>query len=380
MYSAYQLLYRTNDATNQPVANVTTVVVPTGSPPRGGRQLVSLQDAEDSLDPICAPSYELQAGEYNDGNLAAETSLMTAELAQGRDVVIPDAEGPKSEYIVTGMEGHATLDSIRAVERLPAAGLHGMRTPVGLVGYSGGAHQTAAANELQPAYAPELNLVGVAAGGVPVGNQENIQYLDGSIGAGLLVAVGISVDRAYPQLDVNSLLNAKGKALAQQESKGCATAVFAAPYTHINDYTTVPNAYQLPRVARIVALNALGHATPTAPTFYYNAIHDELIWIKPLDALVAQYCANGARIDYFRDPIAQEHIEALHDFIPLALSYLSGRFAGDRVPDTCARATRRAPAQSHARPHHRRRSRARHARPGARHHRHRHRSRPDFTG
>lgn len=31
---------------------------------------------------------------------------------------------------------------------------------------------------------------------------------------------------------------------------------------------------------------------------------------KPLDQLVARYCAHGARIDYFRDPAGLEHIQA----------------------------------------------------------------------
>jgi hypothetical protein len=333
--TAYQLLYRTNDATGAPVANVTTVVVPSAPAPSGGRQLVSVNDAEDSVDPNCAPSYQLQNGEQGDGNLAAETGLASTELAQGRDVVIPDAEGPQSEYIVTGMEGRATLDSIRAVERFPAAGVSGAATPVGLIGYSGGAHVTASAEELAPAYAPELRLVGVAEGGVPVGNEDTVTYINGSVGTGVLMATSIAMNRAYPELDLYSLLNAKGRAFAQQVSTGCATSVFAAPFAHFDDWTTVPDVFHLPRVERIINLNALGHATPTAPTFVYNGVHDELIWIKPLDALVAQYCRAGAHIDYFRDPAGVEHIQGVANFAALALPYLTGRFAGDPVPDTC---------------------------------------------
>jgi hypothetical protein len=339
-YTAYQLLYRTNDATGRPVANVTTVIVPNGAVPAGGHRLVSLQDAEDSVDQGCAASYQLQEGENapngdSNGNLAAETSLISGQLAQGDDVVIPDAEGPNSEYIVAGMEAHATLDSIRAVERFKPAGLVGVKTPVALIGYSGGASDTAAANEFQPAYAPELNIVAVAAGGVPVANMETVQYLNGSIGSGVLMATAIAINRAYPQLDLYSLLNANGQAFAKQVSTGCATSVFAAPYTNFNTWTKTPNAFAIPRVAQIIAENALGHGVPTAPTFYYNAINDELIWIKPLDELVAYDCQHGARIDYFRDPVAQEHVEALSDFVPLAESYIADRFAGDPVPDTC---------------------------------------------
>jgi hypothetical protein len=333
--TAYQLLYRTNDATGQPVANVTTVIVPSGTPPAGGRQVISVNDAEDSIDSNCAPSYQLQNGEQGNGNLQAETSLAAPQLALGRDLVIPDAEGPKSEYIVTGMEGHATLDSIRAVERFPASQLGGVATPVGLIGYSGGAHVTAAAGELQSGYAPELNIVGVAAGGVPVGDRETVAYLDGSVGAGVLMATSIALDRAYPNLNLDSLLNAKGKAFAKQVSTGCATSVFAAPFAHMDDWTTVRDAVDLPRVARIIATNALGHGYPTAPTFFYNGVHDELITIAALDKLVARYCDRGARMDYFRDPAGAEHIQGVADFYPLALSYLTGRFTGDPVPNTC---------------------------------------------
>jgi hypothetical protein len=340
-YAAYQLLYRTNDATGQPVANVTTVIVPNGAAPPGGRQLVSLQDAEDSVDPGCAPSYQLQVGELapngdHDGNLALElSSVGLGQLAQGRDVVIPDPEGPKSEYTVTGMAAHAALDSIRAAERFGRAELDGVRTPVALAGYSGGALETAAANEFQPAYAPKLKIVAVTAGGVPPVNEENLQYLDGSVGAGVVMAAAIGLNRAYPRADLYSLLNAKGRAFAKQVSTGCATSVFAAPFTNYNTWTKSPNAFELSRLRRIVARNALGHATPTAPTFYYNAINDELIWIKPLDQLVAHYCAHRARIYYYRDPAGAEHIQGAVNWGPLAQAYMDARFAGVPAPDTC---------------------------------------------
>jgi hypothetical protein len=339
--TAYQLLYRTNDATGRAVANVTTVIVPSGAQPADGRQLVSLQDAEDSVDPGCAPSYQLQVGEMapngdNDGNLAVElSSIATAQLAQGRDVVIPDPEGPDSEYTVTGIAAHTTLDSIRAVEQFALAELGGVKTPVALAGYSGGALETAAANEAQPTYAPKLDIVAVTAGGVPPVNEENLQYLDGSVAAGVVMASAVGLDRAYPRLDLYALLNASGKAFAKQVSTGCATSVFAAPFTNYNSWTTGPNEFESARVERVIAENALGHATPTAPTFYYNAINDELVWIKPLDELVAKYCAHGAQIEYYRDPAGAEHIQGAANWGPLAQAFIDSRFAGAPLIDTC---------------------------------------------
>jgi hypothetical protein len=341
-YAAYQLLYRSNDATGHPIANVTTLIVPTGTASKGGRKLVSLQDAEDSLDPDCAPSYQLQVGELDtadgddNGNLAAEVSLVAVpQLEQGRDIVIPDPEGPDSEYNVTGIAAHVTLDSIRAVEQFAPAELDGAKTRVALAGYSGGGLETAAANELQPSYAPELKIIAVTAGGVPPFNEENVQYLDGSVAAGAVVAALIGIDRAYPQLDLYSLLNADGQSFAQKVLTGCASAVLDAPFTDYNTWTTVPNAFELPSVERVIATNALGHGIPTAPTFYYNAVNDEIVWIKPLDQLVAYDCAHNAHIYYYRDPAAVDHIEGAANWVPLANAYINDRFAGDPVPDTC---------------------------------------------
>jgi hypothetical protein len=339
-YSGYQLLYRTTSATGQPVVNVTTLILGEGSAPAGGRKLISFQDAEDSVDPDCAPSYQMQVGEDapngDSGDEDTIPEIFLPFLKRGYDLVIPDPEGPGAEFAVTGAAAHAVLDSVRAVENFTPAELHGKATPVALVGYSGGAVETAAANEMQPAYAPRLHIVGVAAGGVPVVDEENLQWLDNSLFAGYLMAAAIGIDRAYPQVGLYSLLNAQGQALAQQVSTGCGTADTAAPYGNINTYTTVPNALELPQVQQVIAENELGHAVPRAPTFYYNAVHDEVVWIKPLDALISYYCAHGARIDYYRDPDAMEHATMGSDtFAGMTEAYLLARFAGEKAPDTC---------------------------------------------
>jgi hypothetical protein len=339
-YHAYQLLYRTNSATGQPIANVTTVIVPDGAAPTGGRKVVSVQDAEDSLPSDCAPSYQMQVGEQapngdSSSNLEGEMAFVTAELAQGYEVVVPDPEGPDSEFLVKGMAAHAVLDSIRAVESFAPAETDGAATPVALWGYSGGAFESAAANELKPGYAPELNIVGIAAGGVLPANDETSYWLNNSLSAGYVMEVAIGINRAYPQMGLYSLLNASGKALAEKVSTGCNTGANAAPYANANSWTTDPNAWAFPQVQQVISENELGHAIPTTSTFYYNAIHDEDVWIKPLDQLVGYYCASGSPIDYYRDPVAQEHEMGGANFGSLAEAYMTARFAGEPVPDTC---------------------------------------------
>lgn len=333
---ADQLAFRSADVHGRPVVAVTTVITPTGEQPPGGRNVVSIQDATNAADVNCHPSYQLQIGSPDNRNMQVEGTAALALLAQGSTVVVPDHLGPDPMYIVKDMEGKVVLDGLRAALRHGPAQLGGADTQIALIGYSGGAHGSAAANELHAAYAPELNIVAVTAGGVPVANRATFDYLDGSVGTGALLGVSIGIDRAFSAFRLLDLLNVRGRELIEKFKKGCSSSVFGAPFEEFDDFTVVPNAIDLPRVARIIRRNQLGQTTPIAPSYYYNGISDELIWIKPLDALVGQYCAEGATISYFRDPAGLEHVQALANFVPLATAYIADRFAGVPAPTTCA--------------------------------------------
>ena len=118
-------MYPTTNATGQPVAAVTTVMVPT-SPALGPRRLASYQTYYDSLTLNCAPSYTLQGGNNGGGtNGPTEQTMMSQLLQQGWDVVTSDYEGLESEWAVGPMLGYATVDSIIAAEHFAPAGLQG---------------------------------------------------------------------------------------------------------------------------------------------------------------------------------------------------------------------------------------------------------------
>ncbi|MFX0576494.1 lipase family protein [Nocardia nepalensis] len=99
-----------------------------------------------------------------------------AILQLGHAVVVPDHQGPNSAYAVGLLGGRITLDAIRAAENFDQAGLSGADTRTALWGYSGGAIPTAHAAELQPEYAPELNLVGSATGGLLADIRAAVDY------------------------------------------------------------------------------------------------------------------------------------------------------------------------------------------------------------
>ena len=331
----YQLLYRTTNPGGEAVAAVTTLMIPR-VPALGTRNLVSYQTAEDSLTTMCAPSYTLQT------NANGETVGMGPLLASGWDVVVPDYEGPQSEYAVGTMAGMATLDSIRAVEHFTPGGLEGAVTPVGLEGYSGGSIPSTWANALQPSYAPELHLVAPTAGGIAADPSTVLASENGGPAFGEVIAAAIGIDRAYPQFDLGSLLNAQGKALEQKvatDSGGCGSGITSAPFGTVAEYTNYATPQALlavPRVKSTIAkLDLITRPAPVHnPMFYFQEIFDEFLPASQVDQLNAAYCKEGATVDYVRG-VTGEHLLGVADYFPRAFVYLQGRFAGLPAPDTC---------------------------------------------
>ena len=327
--TAWQLLYSSTDTRGLPEAAVATLVLPSAPAPAGHRPLVSYQVAEDSLATHCAPSYEMRLG------TEAEEPLMAQALTQGWALVVPDYEGPFSQWAAGTQAGHAVLDGIRAAERFAPAGLDGVRTPVGLWGYSGGGQATAWAAELQPAYAPELSIAGAAEGGVPADIEAVARTINGGPASGLYFGAALGISRAYPEIDVQSILNDRGRAAFATIGSECIDQ-FARQYAFqkLDDYTTVGDPLVLPRVQRVLAEDHLGRFTPRAPLHIFHATFDELIPVAGARALVARYCAEGVSVDYEEDAIA-DHVSLAATGAPGAVAYLAARFAGLPVARSC---------------------------------------------
>jgi len=209
------------------------------------------------------------------------------------------------------------------------------------MGYSGGAIPSVWANALASSYAPALRLVGVAAGGIAADPIENLAAVNGTLFAGTIVGVSVAVERAYPSLGLSSILNVRGAALAAADGAdkyGCAGAVTNAPFATVGSLThyATPAALEaLPQVRSAFAkLDLIGGPLPEAPSYWYNAIADELAIIHPVDELYASDCARGAVIDYYRSPFG-EHLAGAGLYVLPALNYLAARFAGKPAPDAC---------------------------------------------
>ena len=337
---AYQLLYRTTAVDGSATTTVATVLLPS-HPAAGPRRIVSDQIAEDSLTTNCAPSYQLRQN-FPAASIP-DKQLIGAALAHGYDVVVPDYEGPQSELLVGPLEGRETLDGIRAAENYAPDELDGNSTKVAIEGYSGGSVPTIWAAAFAASYAPELQIAGVAAGGVAADLATIVAHADHSALFGGVMLALVSLARAYPQLKLSKILNARGAQVAAvngRDGDGCGGGVFGLAGGTVSEYTKFTTGQSLsdfpPLKAILGALDAAKAApAPRARAFLYNTVHDQIVNIAAVDELYRSYCQRGTTVTYERSSTG-DHISGISTFALMAPAYIAARFAGQAAPATCS--------------------------------------------
>lgn len=109
-------------------------------------------------------------------------------------MALPDHLGPTFAYGAARLGGQITLGGTRAAL---AAGRGLDHSRVAMAGYPGGGMATAWADALAPSYAPELDIAGAAAGGIPVRMLEGSSTNPPPVFSVVMVA-GIGLEREYP--------------------------------------------------------------------------------------------------------------------------------------------------------------------------------------
>lgn len=335
---AWQILYESRSALGEPIAVSGTVLVPT-SPWRGGgaRPLISYGVGTRGVGDACAPSYTLARGTDYEG------LFIKTALARGFAVAVSDMRGLGTPgvhtYEVGREQGTALLDAARAALRLAEAGLSA-RAPIGIMGYSQGGTSAGWAAQLAPVYAPELEVRGVAAGGVPADLERVASYLDGGpfVAFALLAAVGY--DAAYPELDLDRYLNERGRRLLARSGDLCLVSLdgigtfLGAAFSRLDDYVT-ENPLRTPTWQRRLRENRLGSTRPTAPVLLYHGGIDEIIPIGQARTLRSEWCSLGARVTWRVYPLA-EHALGLVVGAGPALDFLERTVVrGERPPGNC---------------------------------------------
>lgn len=336
----WQILYRTNDNLGSATATVLTILVPHKA---DYTKVLSYQVAEDAAALDCAPSYALQLASATGGPLGtlitqAELVLMQIALEQGWVVIVPDFQGPEAAYLANVLAGQATLDGIRAALNSHDLTSISKDPTIALWGYSGGSLAALSAAELQPSYAPELKIAGVAAGGIVPSIPPAIESTDGTPFAGLIPTGIVGLANQYPEIAelLDEHLLPKSKAAFDKVKTQCFVSNVVAflgknvtaMFDDFSFLTEEP-------VKRILEDNALGIYTPKIPLYMYKAVRDEVSPSSETDQLVEKYCSDGGAVTYVRDRTAG-HGDLAITAAGGAVSWLTDVFNGRTPTKTCS--------------------------------------------
>lgn len=338
--TSQQVLYRSTSATGQANAVSGTVLVPTAPWSGGGsRPVVAFAPGTRGVGDVCAPSYVLTRGTDYEGLFVA------GMLARGWAVAVTDYEGlgtpGEHTYVVGQSEGRALLDIARAAQRLPGTGLS-PQSPVGLMGYSQGGGAAGWAAQLEPSYAAELDVRGVVAGGVPGDLEAVADFVDGGPFVIFELLAGIGLDAAYPELDLDSYLDDRGRDLMAAKDDACLVnvdeldvlleTVVGTAFRDIDDFTT-SNPLETAAWQDRLAENELGGAAPQAPVYMYHGLVDEIVPLGQAAQVRRTWCNRGANVRWSLWP--GEHALTMVEAYGAATDWLDARFDGRRAWSNC---------------------------------------------
>ena len=337
--TATTVLYHSRTTTGADHAVTGTVLRPrTAWTGPGARPVVSFAVGTQGLAQSCAPSKQLAAGtEYGTSNLA----LL---LARGWAVTVTDYEGYTTggtpTYVTGRSEAHAVLDIVRAAAQLPGADIT-PASPLTLWGYSQGGGAAAWATVVQPDYAPELRLLGTAAGGIPADALAVNNNLNANIGAAFLIYGAIGFAQAYPdRFPLYEHLNDAGQAAiaaAKTQCTGQSLVTYAG--TDLSRYfkpgTTAASFNAIPSVAQVLRENSLTQTAkePRVPVWQYHGGFDQILPLAQARALHQQWCADGVPTELHLFP--GEHLTSNSQAALFAVNFLAQRFAGASYSAAC---------------------------------------------
>lgn len=324
---AWRILYHSTGVGGSDVAVSGLLVAPDGSPPKGGRPVVTWAHGTTGLADLCAPS----RAQHPLSGIPALSALLKA----GDVVAATDYEGlgtPGAHpYLVGSSEGRSVLDAARAARLVPGTGAG--RDVVAL-GHSQGGHAVLFAGELAATYAPDLHLLGVVVA-APVADLTALlpAAITSPTALGLVVMGIYGAHAADAQADPASVLTSGAIAKAGVLDRACALPILAA-YEGAPAAVIARDPGTVPPWPALFAASSAGARPIPAPLLVVQGGADTLIDPFFTQAFVAKECKVGTRVDYVLFPNAG-HGTVIAAARATFLRFLAARVRGAPVPDAC---------------------------------------------
>lgn len=288
----WRILYSTTRPDGRIVASSGVVVAPLAAPEP--LPVIGYAHGTTGVADGCAPSSRSNPFSYVPG--------YPHLLRRGWAYVATDYAGlgtPEPHYYLVGEDaGRATLDAVRAAREIEGLELAG---DVTLWGHSQGGHAALWAGQLAPDYAPELNIVGVAAGAPASDLPALVEATEFHVLGRILTAyLAAGYTRAYPELQVENYMTAQAEGLVADMQRRC-LGILGTAISAVQSYLLPGSMFARPPTSGAMG-ERLAQNTPRgpirAPVLVGQGGQDELV-PQPMQAnYVAARCADGQRLEY----------------------------------------------------------------------------------
>lgn len=326
--NAKRVLYKSTNRAGRPIAVSGTVLVP-NAPwiGVGSRPVIGYAPGTQGMADRCAPSRQFSEGiEY-------EGVGIEGLLLRGYAVAMPDYEGLGTVGVHTYMDrvsqGRATLDVVRAAQRLSGTGLSST-SPVGLMGYSQGGGAAASAVELASTYAPELRLKGAVVGAVPADLTKVATNLDGGLYSSFAFFALRGLAASY-DVDLSPYLNATGRATSDRVETECVFDLLNNAFVKSStlSYNGQPMSTLMAAepFKSIVAAQRIGTIKPRVPVLVTHSALDDVIPYSVGKQMAKSWCGKGANV-FFSTNVAPLHVGGIVPQTVEALPFFEARFLG----------------------------------------------------
>ena len=335
--TAYRVLYKSTGYDGNPTAVSGVILVPDGTPPADGRKVIAYTHGTVGVASNCAPSLVTNP-EQQPLLLEGGPEL----LAAGYVIAATDYQGLGTPgphpYLVGDAEAMNALDSVRAANNLSEADAS---SDFAVWGHSQGGHASLYTGQLAAGYAPELQLVGVAAG-APVPNIKDLfaVNIETTVGRILISMALQSWARVYDDANLDQIVTPIARPLVGRIARNClysqkqilasvpAALALDLTFLHAPPWETEP-------WTTIAETNTPGATGTNAPILITQGDADPIVDPDVTRQLVDKLCAEGETVDLRILP-GTAHLDAGHVAIPDVVQWIADRFAGKPSPTTCS--------------------------------------------
>ncbi|MGH8094388.1 MAG: lipase family protein [Chthoniobacterales bacterium] len=327
----WRILYTTTVDDSTPAMAAAIVVAPT-NPPAGLRPVIAWDHGTTGLLQKCMPSL---VSAPTTGIPGRDRIVMAGWVVVATDYSFAENGGPHP-YLIGEGEARATLDSVRAARQMPELTLD---KRIVVWGHSQGGHAALWTGIVGPRYAPELEILGVAAI-APATNIRNILAMNVAMDKRFGPYIALAYSRFYPDIRFDQELRPEALDAARQIVNLCDFV----PPEDSERIEALAATFEGPALATSSnkALQArLEQNTPDglikAHVVIAQGLSDTVVPPSATEAYVKERCSAGQRLEYWTFA-GLDHLTIVEPGAPLEnllIRWTMARFANEPQASGC---------------------------------------------